>query len=188
MFEVSFERKIQNMTNLGCEIHTYDPTLGPPEKLAEFRKIMAKERIFVHDVAVKGTEGHSRIKINGKSYGAKGLKTILDENGHSHCIDVLKFDVEGAEYSILEDTDWKRLCIGMILFEVHGGIIARKRGGIKYRVSDAIRHIRRLEGAGFHHYKTEQVWVGGNAQAEMAFVNYTWLAVNPGFPQVPLIS
>lgn len=196
-FDVSFERTIQGMTDFGCEIHTYDPTLGPPEKVEKFRNDMAKENVHVHLVAVKDTEGHSNITIGGNTYKAMGLKTMLEENGHT-CIDVLKFDVEGAEYDILEYTDWEKLCIGMVLFEVHGGIIAHTRregqgrervnATYTYKVGDAVRHIRRLERAGFHHYKTEQVFVGGYAQAEMAFVNYTWLAVNPGLPKVPLIS
>lgn len=62
----------------------------------------------------------------------------------------------------------------MVLFELHGGRIAELRGET-YTVKDGVRHIRRFEEAGFHHYKTEQVWVGGHAQAELAFVNYTWL-------------
>ena len=68
----------------------------------------------------------------------------------------------------------------MILFEVHGGIIEHSflGGGKTYTVGDAVGHIRRLEKAGFHHYKTEQVYVGGIGQAELAFVNYTWLGLN----------
>jgi len=107
---------------------------------------------------------------------AMGLKSIFEENQHT-CIDVLKFDIEGAEFDILEDTEWEKLCIGMVLFEVHG----RKIESFKtspYTVGDAVRHIRRLENAGFHHYKTEQVYVGGNGQAELAFVNFTWLLAN----------
>ena len=78
-----------------------------------------------------------------------------------------------------------KLCIGMVLFELHGGMIGEQRKEV-YTVMHGIRHIQRLEQAGFHHYKTEQVWVGGHAQAEMAFVNISWLALNPGLPIVPL--
>ena len=174
-FETSFEMYIQDMTENGCEVHVYDPTMGPPEKVKQFKTDMAKDKIYLHEVAIKGTEGHSSIRIGGDTYNSMGLKTIMDENQHN-CIDILKFDIEGAEYQILEDTKWDQLCIGMILFEVHGGLIESFHGS-PYTVGDAVRHIRRLENAGFHHYKTEQVYVGGNGQAELAFVNYTWLGL-----------
>ena len=59
-------------------------------------------------------------------------------------------------------------------FEMHGGIISRQRK-TTYTVGDAVRHIQRLESAGFSHYFSEQVYTGGNGQVELAFVNLTWL-------------
>ena len=90
-----------------------------------------------------------------------------------------------APVDILEDADWSLSCIGIILFELHGGKITAQTKN-PYTVPIAIRHVRRLEQAGFVHYMTEQVYTGGNAAAELAFVNLTWLATNPGLPTVPL--
>jgi len=172
-FETSFERTVQEISGGRCDVHVYDPTLRPPAKVKAFAEEMKQERIYLHEVAVRGTSGHSTIRIGDKEYESQGIGTMFESNGHD-CVDILKFDVEGAEYDILEDTDWSSLCIGMILFELHGGMIRDQRG-VDYTVKDGIRHVRRLEEAGFQHYKTEQVWVGGHAQAELAFVNYTWL-------------
>ena len=230
-FETSFERTVQQISGGRCEVHVYDPTLGPPDRVRAFAEEMERERIYLHEVAVRGTSGHSRIRIGDREYESQGIGTMFETNGHD-CVDILKFDVEGAEYDILEDTDWcelfgmrdelrfkvsyffscttrvprpykltcspsypscglrslhccpflitttytstASLCIGMVLFELHGGMIRDQRG-VDYTVKDGIRHVRRLEEAGFQHYKTEQVWVGGHAQAELAFVNYTWL-------------
>ena len=104
-FETSFERKIQSLSGGNCDIHVYDPTLNPPKKVQQFKDEMVKERIYLHEIAVQGTTGHSKITIGEQEFEAQGLETIFKANGHD-CIDVLKFDVEGAEYDILENTDW----------------------------------------------------------------------------------
>ena len=62
-FETSFEMSIQGMTGNGCEIHIYDPTMGPPERVSRFKNDLEKERIYLHEIAIKGTEGHSSLKI-----------------------------------------------------------------------------------------------------------------------------
>lgn len=67
-FETSFERSIQGMTGNGCEIHIYDPTMGPPEKVSRFKNDLEKERMYLHEIAIKGTEGHSSLKIGDSTY------------------------------------------------------------------------------------------------------------------------
>ena len=182
-FQTDFEMTVQRLTAGACQVHTYDPTLKPPERVQKFKQDLAKDNITLHEIAASGTSGYSQLRIGEETYPAQGIETMMKENNHN-CIDVLKFDVEGAEYDILENTDWSLSCIGIILFELHGGIISYNRNQ-PYVIGDAVRHIRKLEKAGFVHYATEQVYVGGNAQAELAFVNITWLASNPGVPIVP---
>lgn len=46
------------------------------------------------------------------------LQTIMNHLGHRH-IDLLKMDVEGAEYSVLSQIDLKEIDIGQILVEFH---------------------------------------------------------------------
>ena len=104
-FETSFEQTIQRLAGGGCDIHLYDPTLKPLRKVKKFAEEIIIEKMYLHEIAATGMAGHSNITIDGKTFEAQDLETMFNNNGHS-CIDILKFDIEGAEYSILEHTDW----------------------------------------------------------------------------------
>ena len=103
------------------------------------------------------------------------LKQMAQSNGHD-CMDILKIDVDGAEGNALRETDWTQMCIGMLLIELHSNHIVRITGR-PFRVTDAMTAIQRLEKAGFMMYASEMVChgCGGNGQAELAFVNTSWV-------------
>ena len=115
---------------------------------------------------------------------------MLASNGHA-CADILKFDVEGTEHSMLADTRWERLCAGMVLFEMHGhpDFLPPHYSG-RFTNGDLLAYVHRLEAAGFRHYATELVgpptgYHGAeqlNGLVEMAFVNVSWLAARVGMP------
>jgi FkbM family methyltransferase len=56
----------------------------------------------------------------------KRLVTIVQELGHTH-IDILKIDIEGGEYEVLDDIVKSNLAVGQILVEFHH----RWRGGVR---------------------------------------------------------
>ncbi|KAL9178453.1 hypothetical protein ACHAXT_003783 [Thalassiosira profunda] len=89
--DVSFERAVHDFMP-GCEIHTFDPTLQTAfvgDKYATF-----------HNWGL-GKDGESAT-MEGKSWTAKGLETIMRELGHTNrTIDILKIDCEGCEYKTL---------------------------------------------------------------------------------------
>jgi FkbM family methyltransferase len=58
------------------------------------------------------------------------LVTLMQKNGHSQ-IDLLKIDIEGAEYEVLYDLLKRRLPVKQVLVEFHHGILP----GIKRRES-----------------------------------------------------
>ena len=131
---------------------------------------------------------------------------MLRSNGHaSRCVDVLKMDVEGVEEAVLPSLDWSRLCVGLLLVELHGGgrtsTIGSVCGHRAHKVQSArtphcfclcalsslllctlclcvvqvLDHIRKLEAAGFLHYSSEVVCSTCNGQTELAFINASWL-------------
>lgn len=103
---------------------------------------------------------------------------MLASNGHNaasgHCVDIVKVDVEGVESSLLRHTPWSRLCIGILLVEVHAEDI-EKREGAAFTIGELARGVRRLEAAGMMLYSSEVVCGQCNGQAELGFVNATWL-------------
>lgn len=79
----------------------------------------------------------------------------------------------GAESRTLRSTDWSRLCIGMLLLELHGNYIP-KLTKTPYRIVELLSDVRRLEAAGFRLYASEAVCARCHGQAELAFINVSW--------------
>ncbi len=57
-------------------------------------------------------------KENAYNVPVKNLKTILKELNHS-CIDLLKIDIEGAEYSVIDNIIESKIEIKQLLIEFH---------------------------------------------------------------------
>jgi FkbM family methyltransferase len=69
------------------------------------------------------------------------LRTIMDKLGHDH-VDILKMDIEGAEYGVLDDILGSGIRITQILIEFHHG-----RSGVPLAKSQAA--VNAIESAGF---------------------------------------
>jgi hypothetical protein len=62
------------------------------------------------------------------------LKTAMQRLGHSR-IDILKMDIEGAEYSVLEDIAREKIPVGQILVEFHHRLTSVGTGKTKRLLS-----------------------------------------------------
>ena len=70
------------------------------------------------------------------------LATLMRQNGHEH-IDLLKIDIEGAEYGVLDNLLCQRIPVRQVLVEFHHQMLP----GI--RRSQTIRAILKMAGAGY---------------------------------------
>ncbi|NBR71920.1 MAG: FkbM family methyltransferase, partial [Proteobacteria bacterium] len=110
----------------GAVVHGFDPT-------TESQRFIAKSHLpagfHFHPLAVAGHDGqldlYERMGKGGRRKGASFLKssckkisTLVQELGHSR-IDILKIDVEGSEYPILEDVCSKQVPVSQIAVEFH---------------------------------------------------------------------
>jgi len=149
-----FERHIRALKP-HCQIHVFDPTSTPLPQYA------------FHEYGLCGS-GDSFV-ADGKSYPCKPLHAIMEELGHSQ-VDVLKFDIEGAEWDVLKLTDWAALRIGQILVELHDFEHAHPCASILRDV------FHPLEAAGFYQFALEPVCsTQCSGQYEVAFVHSAWL-------------
>ena len=140
----------------GCTVVLFDPsptgtaTMEKPEnRLPQFR---------FYPFALAAREGHltlapPRHAAEGSWFAqAPGTETIqvpcidlaslMRKNGHER-IDLLKIDIEGSEYEVLDDLLKKRIPVRQICVEFHHGMLP----GI--RRSQSIRAILRLLAAGY---------------------------------------
>ncbi|KAA8493533.1 Methyltransferase-like protein 24 [Porphyridium purpureum] len=135
-FDTSWDEAL--MSQYGLNVHAFDPT---PRSLEYVRGRKELQTPLFHHSAVglgttnrnetwyeprKGRWEASNSKYNHLKDGiaheveVKTLKTLMQERGHTH-IDVLKIDIEGAEYEVLVDLlkDGGCLPTNQLLMETH---------------------------------------------------------------------
>ena len=178
-YDLTFERQMDEISSTSkCELHIYDPTMSAEQfghshtKLAKFISDLPKNYVL-HEIGMCAP-GKDSLEMDGRTFDAISLLEALKLNGHEETgIDVLKFDVEGFEYDILETTEWDKAKIGIILFEVHANIIQRTFG-VQYTLLKFHWHIQRMEKAGYRLYSMEPVCGGCTGQFEVAMVHKDW--------------
>lgn len=114
--QIHFESSVHQQ--LGCEIHTFDPTLTEAfvgDKYATFHPWGLGE-----DGAISN--------FGGKSFTAMSLQTIIKRLGHEgRTIDILKIDCEGCEWIVMpkvfESIRNGTNKINQVLIELHPGRI-----------------------------------------------------------------
>jgi len=88
------------------------------------------------------------------------LKTVMDKLGHEK-IDILKMDIEGAEYEVIDDILASDIKIDQILVEFHHNKFK------KIGVSDTKKAIRKLQENGFKLFSISR------KQVEFSFIRVT---------------
>ncbi|XP_071997893.1 probable methyltransferase-like protein 24 isoform X2 [Engystomops pustulosus] len=101
------------MASEGCEVHRFDPSI-PSAYIHE------AERLWHHRLSVDWRDPNPAIAPHRLHSNTKKLKTILNEFGHWK-IDVLKADMESAEWKILENLILEGIIeqIGQLVLEIH---------------------------------------------------------------------
>ncbi|ELK38666.1 hypothetical protein MDA_GLEAN10001846 [Myotis davidii] len=105
-FEVS-------MANSGCEVHRFDPSVKSAH-------VLENQRLWYHRLSIDWRDPHPAVAALKPHSNTRKLGTILNEFGH-HKIDVLKADLESAEWKVLENLILEDVLeqIGQLVFEIH---------------------------------------------------------------------
>ncbi len=156
--DLSFDLAL--IERFGLTVHAFDPT---PRAIA-FTRGVASSNIVLHEYGLLDRDGvvtfnppknpahvsqsvldpsiSDRItSVGSTEFEVRRLSTIAGDLGHGE-IDVLKMDVEGAEYGVIDDLERNPMPIGQILLEFHHML-----PGI--RVAQTERAIDQLRGLGF---------------------------------------
>nr|XP_020017814.1 methyltransferase-like protein 24 [Castor canadensis] len=105
-FEVS-------MANDGCEVHRFDPSVKSAH-------VLESQRLWHHRLSIDWRDPHPAVAALKPHSNTRKLGSILNEFGH-HKIDVLKADLESAEWKVLENLIVEDVLeqIGQLIFEIH---------------------------------------------------------------------
>jgi len=131
--DISFDLKIIKKFN--CEVHGFDPT---PKSINWIKEQKLPKEFNFHDYGISTKTGLIEFylpanpkhtsgsllsigtvkKENKLIVNMKSLEQIAYELGHKH-IDVLKMDIEGAEYEVIESLLNSSITIDQLLIEFH---------------------------------------------------------------------
>ena len=154
--DISFDLAL--MKDCGCEVFGFDPT---PRSIAWVRSQDPPAAFHVKEIGVAGYDGkasfapprdpthisHSMSAPNDDAsaprveFEVRRLSTLMKEHGHER-LDLLKMDVEGAEYDVIEDLLSQGLRPTQFLVEFHHG-----RHGIAVSKTEAA--LAALKAAGY---------------------------------------
>ena len=134
--DVSFDQAL--IERCGCAIEAYDPTPHSVEFVAQQQADATLDARFrFHPVGLWDSEtelrffaprtrgwvgSYSALNLQGTEaeqaivVAVKRLSTLMRENGHAH-IDLLKIDIEGAEYRVLAELVANRLPVRWLCVE-----------------------------------------------------------------------
>ncbi|KAJ1058793.1 hypothetical protein K5549_019501, partial [Capra hircus] len=101
------------MASSGCEVHRFDPSVKSAH-------VLESEHLWYHRLSIDWRDPHPAVAAQKPYSNTRKLGTILNEFGH-HKIDVLKADLESAEWKVLENLILEDVLeqIGQLIFEIH---------------------------------------------------------------------
>ena len=156
--DISFDLAL--IERFGSTIHAFDPT---PKSIQWVKDQKLPEKFIFHEIGLAAYNGTANFILpkNPAHVSAtilktpdsneffiadvKRLKSIMCEL--SHCqIDILKMDIEGAEYNVIDDIIASDVIIKQILIEFHH----RFRGVGISKTKDAVKKLRKSGYFVFH--------------------------------------
>lgn len=168
--DITFDLSL--MGTYGLAIHAFDPT---PGSIAYLKSLQLPAAFTCHEVALAAADGsaaflppanpehisHTLMRPGESDTRAivvevRRLSTIMRDLGHDR-VDVLKMDIEGAEYEVLDDLLDQQLPVRQILVEFH-----HRFPGVG--VEPTRRAVARLNAAGY------RIFAASDSGEEYSFI------------------
>ncbi len=151
--DISFDLGLINKLDL--QIYAFDPT---PKSIDWIANQKLPKQFVIHPIGLANYDGKAKFhppknpdhisatmlemhetKDQAYKVEVKTLKSIMQQLGHRH-LDLLKMDIEGMEYDVIEDMKAKNILPTQVLIEFHHRF---KQVGIKKTVQ-AVENLRSM--------------------------------------------
>lgn len=170
--DISFDKSI--IKNHDCSVFGFDPT---PKSIDWVSHQKLPQKFFFHEFGISNKSGlvdfylpknpsyvsgsaviQSNITLQERvSVRMKSISEICAELGHNK-VDLLKMDIEGSEYSVIEDILSSKIPIGQILVEFHDRFFDNGR-------NKTIEAVNQLNKYGY------QIFASSASFEEISFIN-----------------
>ena len=178
-FGIAFDFRFDDaMGRLGCEVHSFDPSM----KVKSHRR---SENVTFHNLGLGAADSdnfgarHDVYVREEQRWSVRTLASLKEKLGHQdRLIDVLKVDIEGYEWAVVEDVMESGLfkLVKQFLVEWHlfPSFPAKQEYVHLYKLITGLRQMGFREFAGSTH-QTRLEYEGFNNQGESFFVNEYFL-------------
>eukprot|EP00755_Sulcionema_specki_P035547 Sspe_Gene.105098::Locus_82145_Transcript_1_2_Confidence_0.750_Length_1646::g.105098::m.105098 len=139
--DVSFE--VEAATMWGCTVRAFDPTISRPPP--EFRSITNGTFARIGMGPKDGVWEGCGMTRRAESCKVRRLQTLMAEYGDTH-IDLLKVDIDGAEWEVFKGLEGAALPFDQLLIELHAPLSSS---------APPARFFDALAKAGFHPFSRE---------------------------------
>ncbi len=145
-----------NSQKLNKKFHFYEFGISDKSEIVDFFLPNNPQYVSGSIINQKNVDSVSKVSVEMKS-----LADIMNELGHKH-IDVLKMDIEGAEYSVIENILKNKISISQILIEFHDRFFENE----SLKSKQVIEELRR---SGY------EIFAVSDSFEEVSFINKTLL-------------
>lgn len=172
-FNDAFEQTVHNLSKGKCKIYTFDPTMAPktPEEHRTYDRIKSTWNFHPWGLGVTDAELplhlSSRAAATQKTFQVYTFSTLLSTLGHQY-VDILKVDIESAEWAFLAAQDWTKMPVGQLLLEIHDPTPPKKR------LPELLTILDKLHKAGYLIFASEPVCASCPGQYEVSFIHHSW--------------
>jgi hypothetical protein len=127
----------EDFSNYGCAVHSFDPSIHQLDHIHP-------PNISFHNLGL-----WDRDFVNKAGWSMKSLSSIINQLKHDKIsIDVLKSDVEGAEWPLIRDLTSSEFSIRQLVIEIHTPRMHPERM-TKLDYIEIIRYVQRLKDKGY---------------------------------------
>ncbi|RXK89430.1 FkbM family methyltransferase [Chlorobaculum sp. 24CR] len=111
--DIRFDKSLIN--SFACNVHAFDPN---PKWIDWIRAQRTPPEFHFHPFTIGNADGTVRLREDAVEVPAKRVQTVMSELG-VEAIDILKMDIESAEYEVIDDILDSGVPVYQLLVEFH---------------------------------------------------------------------